>query len=329
MNSLITYDSKFRAYNEKYKQVKCNNQIGGRNKKFKLHSSIKGNISDLYTTYGKNFTPTVTWSGVPKNTKELLLMMYDTDANNFLHWLVYDIDPKANTLEGNYVVGTNEFGNNAYNGPEPDVNTPVHHYKLVLYALKDNISLDKNREYTVKELKRIVNPLKIERVKIGGDYEKRESEFKIISKAISGNIDKKYTKYGDNEIPDVEWKGVPDGTEELLLLMYDPDARNFVHWFLYHINKDSQLVDHKYTVGQNSFPKEKDEGLINNEGYDGPKPPSGEHHYILKLYALKTGINVTDRNEPYTYDEIQKLINDAGIIETVETEGKYKAPETK
>jgi Raf kinase inhibitor-like YbhB/YbcL family protein len=101
-----------------------------------------------------------------------------------------------------------------------------------------------------------------------------------------GKIPDKYTKYGENRIPPLHLEQIPDKARSLALIVDDPDAPNgtFNHWLLFNV--DPKVHDIKEdsvpvmaTQGRNDF------GEIE---YDGPKPPSGEHRYFFKAFALDT-----------------------------------------
>src|SRR5262249_29798743 len=55
----------------------------------------KTEIPRRYSGEGENISPPLTWSGVPHEATELVLLCEDPDApgTNFLHWLVTGIDP--------------------------------------------------------------------------------------------------------------------------------------------------------------------------------------------------------------------------------------------
>ena len=64
----------------------------------------------------------------------------------------------------------------------------------------------------------------------------------------------------------------------------DPDAPGgtFNHWILYNLDPHTQDIKENCvpvmaTQGRNDFGESE---------YDGPKPPSGEHRYCFKAYAL-------------------------------------------
>lgn len=97
-----------------------------------------------------------------------------------------------------------------------------------------------------------------------------------------GAIPGRYTCDGEDVSPPLAWDGVPQGTQELALIVTDPDARGFVHWALAGIPADAgELAEGKGdeigTPGPNGFGR---------TGWGGPCPPSGEHRYEFRLYAL-------------------------------------------
>jgi len=98
-------------------------------------------IPRLYTCDGRDTALPLRWTGVPKATKELVLVMRDPDApggegGGFVHWAVARISPTSAGLHaGNVVLGRTSFGSNAYGGPCPPKGSPAHHYVLTLSAL--------------------------------------------------------------------------------------------------------------------------------------------------------------------------------------------------
>jgi Raf kinase inhibitor-like YbhB/YbcL family protein len=92
--------------------------------------------------------------------------------------------------------------------------------------------------------------------------------------------------YGKNHSPPIHFEDIPAKARSLALVVEDPDAKSgtFNHWLLF--NMDPHTNDIKEgsvpvmaTQGRNDF------GEID---YSGPKPPSGEHRYIFKAFALDT-----------------------------------------
>ena len=91
--------------------------------------------------------------GVPENTVELALIMYDPDApiGTFYHWLLYKIPSDKTELPENIpkdkvteygVQGVNDFGNIGYGGPCPPHGHGRHRYYFLVVALKEKIDLE-------------------------------------------------------------------------------------------------------------------------------------------------------------------------------------------
>ncbi|MDB6143442.1 MAG: family phospholipid-binding protein [Pseudomonas sp.] len=95
---------------------------------------------------GKNISPALYWTFVPKGTHSYALVLHDPDGQKGLgvdHWLRYglpaDLDQVAtgvggeSKLEG--VGGKNSHGTEDYVGPCPPIGDTAHHYVIQLYAL--------------------------------------------------------------------------------------------------------------------------------------------------------------------------------------------------
>ena len=104
-----------------------------------------------------------------------------------------------------------------------------------------------------------------------------------------GSIPSKYTCDGANTSPPLAFNGIPGGATSLALIVDDPDAPGgtFDHWIVWNIPANTQSVAEgqapQGVAGQNGFGK---------RAYGGPCPPSGEHRYQFKLYALDTALNL-------------------------------------
>ncbi len=107
--------------------------------------------------------------------------------------------------------------------------------------------------------------------------------------ASGAAIPKEYTCDGLDASPALSWKGVPEGTRSLAVIVDDPDAGGFVHWVVYAIPPTSEGLPARvqpdaveFRQGKNSFGK---------VGYGGPCPPKGSHHtYRFRVYALDSDI---------------------------------------
>jgi len=105
-----------------------------------------------------------------------------------------------------------------------------------------------------------------------------------------GTIPKKYTREGANMNPALHLEEIPDKARSLALLVDDPDAPGgtFNHWLLYNV--DPKTKD----IKENSAPVIATQGRndFGDNEYDGPQPPSGEHRYLFKAFALDTVLDL-------------------------------------
>ena len=118
--------------------------------------------------------------------------------------------------------------------------------------------------------------------------------FSLMSTAFKegGTIPRRFTCDGENVSPDLNWSGAPEDTAAFVLLVEDPDARDFTHWIVFDMTGSA-------TGGLpeaiSSSPDAPPQGLndFGKVGYGGPCPPSGQHHYRFTLYALDRMLELT------------------------------------
>jgi Raf kinase inhibitor-like YbhB/YbcL family protein len=106
---------------------------------------------------GKNISPALNWSSVPKGTQSLALTVFDPDApsgSGWWHWTVVNIPPTATGLaEGagssggklpdGAAQGRNDFGATGFGGACPPKGDHPHRYVFTLWALKTaNLNVD-------------------------------------------------------------------------------------------------------------------------------------------------------------------------------------------
>jgi Raf kinase inhibitor-like YbhB/YbcL family protein len=110
-----------------------------------------------------------------------------------------------------------------------------------------------------------------------------DNQFRLISTAFShnGHIPPQYTCEGKNINPPLIVENIPDNAKTLALIVEDPDAPRgvFTHWVVWNISPNEAIAEGNNLgiSGTNSFGK---------TGYGGPCPPSGEHRYFFKVFAL-------------------------------------------
>ncbi len=105
-----------------------------------------------------------------------------------------------------------------------------------------------------------------------------------------GKIPDQYTMYGDNLIPPIHINEVPPEARSLVLIVDDPDAPKgtFTHWVLFNMDTCTRDIDERH-VPANAVPGTNDFGSTE---YGGPKPPSGEHRYFFKAFALDSSLSL-------------------------------------
>lgn len=107
-----------------------------------------GNIPAKYTCDGMDVNPPLRFDNVPE-ARSLALIVDDPDApmGTWVHWVLWNIDPKTSEIREDSVPkgalqGINDFGKHDYGGPCPPSGT--HRYFFKLYALDSTLNLDKN-----------------------------------------------------------------------------------------------------------------------------------------------------------------------------------------
>jgi len=103
-------------------------------------------------------------------------------------------------------------------------------------------------------------------------------------------IPKQYSKSGASKIPLLTFEDVPKTAGSLVLIVDDPDAPKgtFNHWLVYNLDPKTNHI------GENGVPSPGFQGKndYGESNYGGPGPPSGEHRYFFKLYALDSMLSL-------------------------------------
>jgi len=108
-----------------------------------------GEIPTRHTCKGEDVSPPLQWTGVPAETRSLVLIVDDPDAPDpqaprmtWVHWVVYNLPAKCMglpagahtaTLPPGTCEGLNDARKTAYHGPCPPIGRHRYFYKL--YAL--------------------------------------------------------------------------------------------------------------------------------------------------------------------------------------------------
>jgi Raf kinase inhibitor-like YbhB/YbcL family protein len=106
-----------------------------------------GTIPKRFSCDGRDISPPLRWSEVPRGTREFAVLVEDVDADRFVHWTVLGI-PSAlhRLLEGDVppeaVETENGFGDKAWGGPCPPEGDDPHRYFFAVYAVDGPLGLD-------------------------------------------------------------------------------------------------------------------------------------------------------------------------------------------
>ncbi len=108
-------------------------------------------IPQKYSQDGENISPPLSWSDVPAEAKELVLICEDPDApmiQPFVHWMMFGLSPSTTSLPehvpteetvraGGYraMQSMNSAKSIGYVGPKPPAGHGPHHYHFQLFAL--------------------------------------------------------------------------------------------------------------------------------------------------------------------------------------------------
>ncbi|MGW8161014.1 MAG: YbhB/YbcL family Raf kinase inhibitor-like protein [Desulfobulbales bacterium] len=142
-----------------------------------------------------------------------------------------------------------------------------------------------------------------------------------------GEIPSQYTCDGLDESPPLEWSGVPEQAESLVLIVDDPDAPDpaapkmtWVHWVLYNLPPSATGLEPG--SASSNLPRGTMEGTNDWKltGYGGPCPPIGRHRYFFKLYALDRVL--PDLSKP-TKAQLERAMA-SHIIDKAELIGTYQ-----
>lgn len=133
-------------------------------------------IQSKYTCDGENTSPPLTINGIPEKTRSLVLIVDDPDTpvGDWVHWLVWNINPNTGKIaEGEIpskaIQGVNDFGENKYGGPCPPSGT--HRYQFKLYALDTTLDLPNDTKKI--DLETALTGHILDQTMLVGTYQKR------------------------------------------------------------------------------------------------------------------------------------------------------------
>jgi len=133
----------------------------------------------------------------------------------------------------------------------------------------------------------------------------------------NGSIPAKYTCDGAGVNPPLQITGVPPGSRELALIVYDPDVPKSIkadgrysHWVLWKLAPGTSTIEEHRSGGIS-------EG--GQAGYIPPCPPNGEHRYIFQLFALDKSLGDV---KIFLEQDLRRVMQ-GHIVEQTELVGRY------
>lgn len=109
-----------------------------------------------HSHYGERFSPALSWSGAPDDTRSFVILVEDPDAKDptpFVHWVLYNVPAETTQLPESVpaiqrlinpegaLQGRNSRGQVGYFGPRPPRGDQPHHYHFQVFALDTTLSL--------------------------------------------------------------------------------------------------------------------------------------------------------------------------------------------
>ena len=133
-------------------------------------------IPSKHTCDGADVSPPLLIGNIPAGTKSLALIVDDPDApaGTWVHWVLWNIDPKTTEIGEDSVPsgaaqGMNDFKKSKYGGPCPPSGT--HRYFFKLYAL--DAAIDPGKGATKAGLERSMRGHVIEYAELVGLYKRK------------------------------------------------------------------------------------------------------------------------------------------------------------
>lgn len=143
--------------------------------KIKTDFEHNGNIPSKYTCDGDDKAPILNILDVPKDAKELVLIVDDPDApmGLWVHWILYNISPDVEVIDNDNLPsgvkqGMTNFGRLGWGGPCPP--DGMHRYFFKLYALDTSLKLKEG--LNKKELEEKIKNHIIEKTELIGLYKR-------------------------------------------------------------------------------------------------------------------------------------------------------------
>ncbi len=130
---------------------------------------------------------------------------------------------------------------------------------------------------------------------------------------------------GKNISLPLSWTGFPLGTKSFALSMVDPHpvARNWVHWLVINIPPETTFLEEGASGRKMPAGAVELKNSFGRTGYGGPQPPkgSGEHPYVLTVYALSA--DKLNLSPSVSLADFKKAL-EGKVLQSAAITGKYE-----
>ncbi len=124
-----------------------------------------------------------------------------------------------------------------------------------------------------------------------------------------------------NPSPALAWKDAPATTKSFVLILHDPDAPmpgGFTHWVLFDIPATTKALPDNFQPGSVGV---SGTSGFRRQGYGGPCPPTGSHHYHFMLSALD--VPTLGLQAGATKADVEKAM-EGHVVDKTELVGTYQ-----
>ncbi len=124
-----------------------------------------------------------------------------------------------------------------------------------------------------------------------------------------------------NPSPALAWKDAPATTKSFVLILHDPDAPmpgGFTHWVLFDIPSTTKALPDNFQPGSVGV---SGTSGFRRQGYGGPCPPTGSHHYHFMLSALD--VPTLGLQAGATKADVEKAM-EGHVVDKTELVGTYQ-----
>lgn len=130
---------------------------------------------------------------------------------------------------------------------------------------------------------------------------------------------------GKNISIPLSWKNAPPGTKSFALSIIDPHpvAQNWVHWFVINIPASTAFLSEGASRKNMPGGAVELKNSFGETGYGGPQPPkgSGEHPYVITLYALN--VETIELETSASLPAFKKAL-EGKVIQSTSITGKFE-----